>query len=129
MVILDTTVIIDHLRQTADKQTRLMEIAQKTAKENFAISVVTVQELYEGQSTKKRNKEAYLLAVISPLKILPYGYEVAQLAGEIARDLKQPIEFVDAAIAATAIINGAILYTLNKKHFSNIKDLLLYPEA
>lgn len=126
MVILDTSIIIDHLRRSQGKRTSLMSLAGKVTKENLAISTITVQELYEGQSTKDKGHETYLLATITPLKILPYTYEIAQLAGEIARDLKQSIEFTDAAIAATAIINGALLATLNKKHFQNIKDLELW---
>ncbi len=126
MVILDTNIIIDHIRQPEAKDTHLMKIAQKVAKENLAISVITIQEFYEGRSTRNKEMEEYLLATISPLKILPYNYEVAQLAGEIARDLNQPIELADSAIAATAIINGAFLFTLNKKHFRNIKELNFY---
>jgi predicted nucleic acid-binding protein len=126
MVILDTNIIIDHIRQTGAKETHLMKIAKKVAKENLAISIITVQELYEGKSTKEKDREEYVLATISPLKILSYNYEVAQLAGEIARNLSQPIELADAAIVATAIINGAFLFTLNKKHFKDIKDLNFY---
>lgn len=40
--------------------------------------------------------------------------------------MKDNIEFADAAIAATAIINGALLATLNKKHFQSIRDLELW---
>ena len=126
MVILDTNVIVDHLRQKVGKDTKLIDIVKKNPKQTLALSAVSVQELYEGQSTRNKDKEVYLLATISPLKILPYTYEVAQLAGEIARDSKKPIEFADAAIAATAIINGYQLYTLNKKHFKGIKELVLY---
>lgn len=125
MILLDTNIIIDHIRQTGKKETVLMSIAKKHPKEELAISVVTVQELYEGKSTKDEDKEAYLLATISPLKILPYTYETAQLAGEIARDLKSPIEFTDAAIAATAILRGTSFLTLNKNHFSGIRELEL----
>lgn len=123
MVVLDTNIIIDHLRQSPNKETALKSIARKTRKEDLAISVITVQELYEGKSTLNEEKEAYLLATITPLRILPYTYEVAQTAGKIARDLKQPIEFADAAIAATAITHGASLLTLNKQHFAGIKEL------
>ena len=59
------------------------------------------------------------------MNILPYSYEVAQMAGRIARDHKQPIEFPDAAIAATAIVNNASLFTLNQKDFKGIKELEL----
>ncbi|VAX35334.1 hypothetical protein MNBD_UNCLBAC01-616 [hydrothermal vent metagenome] len=125
MVVLDTNIIIDHLRQSDKKETLLMHIATQEVKANLAISVVSVQELYEGVSTRNKNKEQYLLATIAPLKILSYTYEVAQIAGEIARDLKRSMELADAAIAATALVNGASLLTLNKKHFVGIKDLTL----
>ena len=107
----------------------------KTQRER-PIENVTMKKVYmkekeeekakEETSTKEKDKEVYLLATISPLKILPYTYEVAQLAGEIARNSGRPIEFADAAIAATAIVNNYKLYTLNKKHFKGIKELVLY---
>lgn len=72
MVVLDTNIIIDHLRSPEGRETLLMKMAQKNTRENLAISVITVQELYEGQSTKEKEKENYLLATITPLKILSY---------------------------------------------------------
>lgn len=125
MVILDTNIIIDHLRlQKAGQDSELMKIARFKPKEVLALSIISVQELYEGRSTRDEHLEQYLLATISPLKILPFTYEIAQLAGEIARDLDRSIEFADAAIAATTILNGGMLLTLNKKDFIGIKDLL-----
>lgn len=123
MVILDTNVIIDHLRQPKTKESYLVKIAKQKPKETLAISIISIQELYEGKSTKDEEKEQYLLATICPLKILPYTYEVAQLAGEIARDLSRSIELADAAIAATVILNGSQLFTLNRKDFHGIKAL------
>lgn len=126
MVVLDTNIIIDHLRmQDAQKDSELMKIAKQKQKEVLALSMISVQELYEGNSTKDTHKEQYLLATISPLKILPYTYDVAQLAGEIARDLDRPIELADAAIAATAILSGGSMLTFNKKDFVGIKNLRL----
>lgn len=127
MVILDTNIIIDHLRlEQKQKSSQLMEIAKRKPKEVLALSSISVQELYEGRSTQNIQKEQYLLATISPLKILPYTYEVAQLAGEIARDLDHPIELADAAIAATTILNGSSLLTDNKKDFICIKNLKFF---
>ena len=124
MVILDTGIIIDHLRLAKNSQNSiLIRIVKQKPKETLALSIISVQELYEGQSTQDEDKEQALLATISPLRILPYTYEVAELAGKIARDLKQSIELADAAIAATAITNGCQLLTLNKKDFANIKNL------
>lgn len=123
MVILDTNIIIDHLRQSKKKKTILTGLVEKFSREELAISVISIQELFEGQSTKEEERESDLLETISSLKIFPYTFEVAKLAGEIARDFDREIDIADAAIAATAIIKGAQLATLNKKDFSGIKDL------
>jgi predicted nucleic acid-binding protein len=126
MVVLDTNVIIDHLRlQKTETESQLMHIARQKPKETLTISIISIQELYEGRSTKDDQKEQFLLATISPLKILPYSYDVAKLAGEIARDLDRPIELADAAIAATTILNGCSLMTSNKKDFVGITGLQL----
>lgn len=103
-----------------------MNIASHISKNNLAISVISIQELYEGKSTLDQQKLLYLQATLSPLQILPYTYEIGQLAGGIARDLKRPIELADAAIAATAISHGSQLATLNAKDFKSIKELSLY---
>ena len=95
----------------------------KISSEDCGLSLVSVQELYEGESTKKDEEERYLLSTLTQIEILPYTYDVAKLAGQIARDLGRPIDLADAAIAATAILNGAQLFTLNKKDFQGIKNL------
>jgi len=128
MVILDTNIIIDHLRLASRKSdsSLLMEVVRTNPKETLALSVISVQELYEGKSTRNDAKEAFLLATISPLKILPYTYDVARMAGVIARELKRPIELADAGIAATASYYHAKLCTLNARDFEDIPGLELY---
>ena len=124
MVILDTSVIIDHLRQDPSSSS-LLAFSKKSPREEIGISIISLQELYQGESTRQTQKENHLLATVSGLQVLPYTYEVAELAGKISRDSEYDLEFVDAAIAATTIHNGAKLFTLNKKHFVNIPDLEL----
>lgn len=126
MVILDTNIIIDHLRHTGKSDSILMKLVARHPKETLALCSISIQELYEGQSTRNSEKEKDLLATISPLRILPYTYDIAQRAGCIARDTKQPLELADAAIAATAIIQNAPLFTLNTKDFSPIPNLILF---
>jgi predicted nucleic acid-binding protein len=129
MVLIDTNIIIDHLRlQDTQQDSRLMVLAKHNPKEILAISVVSVQELYEGRSTRDPQKEQYLLATMSPLTILPYTYEIAKRAGEIARDLQRSIELADALIAATAIQNNCFLATINTKDFQGIPQLSLLGE-
>lgn len=126
MVILDTNLIIDHLRQVNTKQeTRLIQLAREYHQEQLGISMISVQELYEGKSVSIQQGEQQLLAIISSLKIFSYTLEIAKKAGEIARELSQPIEFADVAIAATCIVNHAGLATLNEKHFLKIPQLQL----
>lgn len=124
MVILDTNIIIEHLRRHG-QDSPLLGIGKKLPEEPFAISVISIQELFEGKSTRIGAEVHYLLETLKPLKILPYIFEVAEMAGKIARDLGRRIELPDAAIAATAITNGAALFTLNKKDFAGIKNLEL----
>lgn len=126
MVILATNIIIDHLRQKK-KDTLFRKIAGQYHPQTLAISIFTVQELYHGKSSAANQQEKDLLSIINALKILPYTYEVAELAGKIARDRFSPLDFADAAIAATAIINACPLATLDKKDFTGITGLeLLY---
>lgn len=123
MVILDTSIIIDHIRQRKE-ESRLFSLA-KEFPNDLAISLITVQELYEGKSTRELKKEQELLDILNGLTILQYDYVIAKKAGEIARDLKTPMEFTDSAIAATAIVYKAKLSTLNSKDFKDIKELEL----
>lgn len=123
MVIIDTNIIIDHLRLGNPVDSIFANIINKTPKKDSAISIITIQELYGGQSTRENEVEGAIIDITSQLKILPYTHDVAKYAGEIARDLNCPISLADAAIAATAIINKAQLATLNKKDFQGIPDL------
>lgn len=126
MVILDTSVIIDHLRTKATKSL-LMTVAEKEGTTNLAISTISIQELYTGKSTRNILSEQALKALLSPFKIHSYTYEIAILAGIIERDSQHLIGFADAAIAATAIHHQIPLLTLNTKDFEKITKLILYP--
>lgn len=125
MVILDTNIIIDHLRKATD-QSLLTKMTKNHNNESLGISVISIQELYEGQSTKDLTKENFMLSILGLLTVLPYNTEVAKLAGKIARDSNESIDLGDAAIAATTILNGAQLLTLNEKHFKSVPDLKLF---
>ena len=88
MVILDTNIVIDHLRQPSDTHPYFYQMMNKNPNGKLAISIISVQELYEGKSARNEKQEQILLTIISHLNIIPYSYEVAKLAGIIARDSK-----------------------------------------
>jgi predicted nucleic acid-binding protein len=126
MVIIDTNIVIDHIRQKdITKDTILIKLSKKFDKNTIAVSTITIAELFAGKSTRNINKETALLRIISPFRIIPVNYEIAKLAGEISRDNKNYLELADATIAATSIINHAPLLTLNENDFSQIKGLEL----
>lgn len=124
MVILDTSIIIDHVRQPG-KESYLTRFIKQFPTETLGVSIVSIQELYEGKSTRDAEKEEALLTTISLIEIVPYTYEVAEVAGKISRESKLPLGFPDAAIAATTIVNGTKLLTLNTKDFRGIENLEL----
>lgn len=125
MVVLDTSILIDFLRRPKSDDSQLIQFNRLHPTEKIAISILTIQELYSGQSSKDGNKEQLFLKVVNKCEILPYTYEIARLAGELVRDIKSSLGFPDAAIAATTILNKAKLLTLNKKDFHRINGLKL----
>lgn len=127
MVVIDTSIIIDHLRQQdSEVETHLIKLAKKFTRDEIGVSVLSIQELYSGLSTRDTEKENYLKLIISPIVILPYTYDISVLAGKIIRDTADTVAFADAGIAATCIYNNANLFTLNEKDFKKIEGLNLY---
>jgi len=125
MVVFDTSLIIDYLRNQGDRKTLFEEAVEKLEDENLAISVLTVQELFQGKSLGDEEEEKRVLEVIAPFEVLEYTIDIAKRAGKIVRE-NNGASFVDAAIAATAITYGSQLATLNRKDFEKIKGLELY---
>ena len=127
MIVLDTSILIEHMRQRGKGKKSLFDrISSVEGNYNLGISVVTVQELYQGKSTREKEKEEEMLDLLSYLKIYTYDEDLSATAGKIARDWKPEMEFADAAIAATAINEGCHLFTLNTRDFQNIPSLTLY---
>lgn len=123
MVVIDTNIIIDHLRLPPGSETHFLKILKLRPDDKFCISVISVQELYQGKTSLETPRENDILKTLDKLNILPYDFKTAKFAGGITRDSKRPIGLADAAIAATAITNKAPLATLNKKDFQGIPDL------
>ena len=126
MVVLDTNIIIDHLRLNQTRQSVLQKLIDISLDKDLAISVISLQELYTRQSTRILQNELYMLSVLSKIKVLSYNNEVSKFAGKLCRDSKLNISFADCAIASTAILNNSPLLTLNTKHFNGIDGLELF---
>lgn len=124
MVILDTSIIIDHLRVHQKNASLLRRFLSDHPDEECLLSVVSVSELYAGKSVARSEEEQEVLTTISPFTIIPYDYEVAVFTGKLMRT-RRGLTLPDAAIAATALIRGGSLFTLNVKDFSPIQGLTL----
>lgn len=125
MVIIDTSLIIDHLRQKTSKDTHLASLSLKYPNGELAISTITIQEMFAGKSSSYKKPLEKIATTLSSLSTVDYSLEIAKLAGTLARDSRRTIQFADAAIAATTIHHNASLATLNTKDFKGIPGLKL----
>jgi len=127
MVLVDTSVIIDYLRQTkSDHRNKSLFINLVNTNHELAISIVTHTELFAGKSVwDKPQAKQDLKLVLTGLDVIPLNLNISKKAGRIAATHKTGI--IDAIIAATAVENKIELVTLNAKHFSDIKNLHLRP--
>jgi predicted nucleic acid-binding protein len=123
MVILDTNLLIDHLRQNLLIDSHLARLSHTYQESELAISIISIQELFAGQSTKMKKPLDQIAATISSLNIVEYSVSIAKQAGMIMRDYRLP--FADAAIAATCLNYNIQLATLNTKDFVDIPNLKL----
>ncbi len=117
--LIDTDIIIDHLRGEEKARDFLRQI--KSGGSDILYSVITKAELYSGVRPKEVKKVARLLS----------SMEEALIDGEIAVDAgryrnkfysSHGLLLPDALIAASAKKAGAVLITLNKRHYP-MKDI------
>lgn len=114
MILLDTDVLIAHLRGTERARDWLRQA--RTAGP-LALSVVSVTELTGGMRSHERRE---VRALIAALRVEPVTELVGNRAGELMRTYRgshSGIGTPDYLIAATAAVNGLELATLNVRHF------------
>lgn len=122
-ILIDTSVIIDYLRQKDKSQT--LQLKLEHGRLPLYISIITHTECFSGKSIWEE-KEAFkaLKLFFSDIKILPLEEKISEKAGEIRAKFSGNIS--DAIIAATAIIHELKLATLNVRDFKNIKGLKIF---
>lgn len=119
-LLIDTSILIDHLRKTQKDKTVFYQHASQY---DCLISAVTEFEFSIGSTPENRRFTEDLLA---KLPVLPFDSTCVKIAAKIYRELKsrnQLISLPDIFIAATAITHDLQLLTLNQKHFERVENL------
>jgi predicted nucleic acid-binding protein len=120
--LLDTTVLIDHLRGRQEVVELVTGLAD--AGNSLGVCSISVAELYSGVSDKHR---AVAERLIDSLDYWDGTREAAKKAGGYRYDFARngvALTTTDALVAAIAVSHGAILVTANARHYP-MRDLQL----
>ena len=123
MILLDTTIAVDHLR--GDDRAALLLERLADEGEPLLASELSRFELLAGMRPEELDTTERFM---DALTWVPVNEEIARLAGSMAAEYRRShsgIDAVDYVIAATATVTGADLLTTNVRHFPMI--LLLRP--
>ena len=121
MILVDSDVLIAHLRGIAAARDWLVAARRRTGP--LATSVVSVAEVTGGMRAREQREVTRLL---DALQTIPVNRAIAWRAGDLRRAYHRShnaIGIADCLIAATALVNGCELATLNVRHFPMIEDL------
>jgi predicted nucleic acid-binding protein len=123
-IIIDSSVFIDFLRggKAADE---IFDKIEELDAEIF-IPTIVIFELFSGQSSKKPLIRTKIANLIRNFKRVELTEEIAVRAGELYREFGKHIGVSDYIIAASALSIGGEVLTLNRKHFEQIPNLVLY---
>jgi len=110
--LLDSGLVIRHLRNNAPAVALLRELGRRS---RLSVSMITHVEVYAGMRPHEQYATRKLLSRFAAYTVTE---DVAERAGEYLRDHgPSGLSIPDAIIAATAVLNGLTLVTLNPKHF------------
>ncbi len=118
MILIDTNIFVDHLRNYASAVRFFESIA---GRENVIFSAITETELLVGRVNEDNIKRDKLIHFLHQWNKKVIDNAVSVLAGDISR--KYGLAVPDAIIASTAILNNAELVTKNVKDFRKVPDL------
>jgi len=121
-VLLDTGVLIAHLRNLPGVKEFMKRLASEAT---LLVSAVTVVEIWQGAKPAEIEKTRLLFEA---LKVIPLDENLAERAGQLAGKLRQSgftIGLADVVIAATAIQAEAPIITTNPRHFTPISELVV----
>jgi predicted nucleic acid-binding protein len=123
-LLLDTTILIDALRNRNQRRRLLADLAH--AGRELSTSTLNVAEVYGGL---RPGEEPATAAFLANLHLVPVSASIAQLAGGLQADFRrqgQTRSIADMIVAATAMETGLQVATDNTRDFQ-IPGLTLFP--
>ncbi len=123
-LLLDTTVLIDVLRNSKGRRELLADLVR--AGHTLCTSVMNVAEVYGGL---RAGEETHSEAFLEGLEEFEIGSQAARAAGKLKTTWEKKgrtISLADAIVAAIAIEQSCALLTDNRKDFP-MPELRLYP--
>lgn len=117
--VLDSDIFIDFLRSYPPSREWFTALDW----ENTYFSAITEGELLSGKECNEEEAKKRTLELLQAATKIIVTNEIAQKAGEVRR--KYDVPMMDAFIAATALVQGATLFTRNMKHYERIKELMV----
>ncbi len=123
--LLDTNICIYLIKGKDDK---LLKKFIKHSPLDFAISSITISELWYGvfKSSKQKENQLALTNFLMPFETINFNEKTAEIYGLIRSDLERKgniIGSMDMLIAAIALENNLVLLTNNEKEFKRIPKL------
>ena len=119
-VLIDTSILIDHLRKGNKDRTVFFRAAQRF---DCLVSAITEFELRVGSTAANRD---FIAALLDLTPVLPFDSACVRTAAGIYGDLRavnRLIALPDLFIAATAVAHDLPLLTLNLTHFERVSAL------
>lgn len=120
-ILLDTSVLIDHLRGSKEATEFLTEAVSR-GDDLWSVTIVRAEVLAGMRPKEEKTTKAFL----SQIPWLDVDVELADAAGELARKYLRShpgVDIVDYIVAASADVLEADLATTNVKHFPMIGGL------
>ena len=110
----DTNILIDYLKGKPEAASLLDRCLQEG--QILTCSLITKVELLSGA---RQGEEQILQDLLDAFNRIGLDDSIAEAAGRYMRLYRKShgINTADAIIAASALVRGAALYTLNEKHF------------
>jgi len=122
-ILVDSDVLIEISRER-DKHVLAQWLELAESGDAILCSPVTVAELWTGARPQERDMIANLFRSMLCVAI---DYETGRQAGDYLRRYHKShgLQISDALIAATAALNGAALWTRNRRHYP-MRELAFY---